>query len=337
MNKRVLKEKWGINCDTTTIIGKYEAFLYRNILYIIVPVEQMEQDELLELKQLSDFMIQKGDYTVASMMQTKTGTFTDDLNGQQVLLLRYPYLQMARPSVSIGKSLAKFHEKGRTFPYQVTKCKRIGEWKYLWERRLDQMEMFWQEKMKQKPSAYFERLFVESFPYYIGLTENAIQYIVDTELDDDPGMIDAATICYHRFTPTTWEEMNHIKLPNEWVFDHCSRDLSEFIRYSYFNVNRNDLSEAGKLLHDYEQVKPLTTFSKRLLFARLLFPLHYFELIEGYYLVQNEEKQRPYEEKLEECLNSSNAYEHFLSNLQPLLGEQRVSKKNIPKVDWLLR
>ncbi len=49
------------------------------------------------------------------------------------------------------------------------------------------------------PNQEMEKRFLETFPYYLGLTENAIQYLVDTEIDDLPRSVDAATICHHRF------------------------------------------------------------------------------------------------------------------------------------------
>ena len=48
------------------------------------------------------------------------------------------------------------------------------------------MEKVWNGLLFQTPEDEFQRMFIDSFPYYIGLTENAIQYLVDTEIDDEP-------------------------------------------------------------------------------------------------------------------------------------------------------
>ena len=68
----------------------------------------------------------------------------------------------------------------------MKKISRIGQWKNLWEKRIDQMEKVWKGMMQHEPVNEFDRMFFESFPYYMAIAENAIQYLVDTELDDDP-------------------------------------------------------------------------------------------------------------------------------------------------------
>ena len=81
------------------------------------------------------------------------------------------------------------------------------------------------------PSDVFDRLFIESFPYYLGVAENAIQYVVDTEMDDTPQLTDAATICQERFTPLLWHQTKRLKLPFDWVYDRPSRDIAEWMPY----------------------------------------------------------------------------------------------------------
>ncbi|MCJ7991147.1 hypothetical protein MUB15_20735 [Priestia sp. OVS21] len=66
------------------------------------------------------------------------------------------------------------------------------------------MEQFWYGRLRALPNQEMEKRFLETFPYYLGLTENAIQYLVDTEIDDLPRSVDAATICHHRFGQKTW-------------------------------------------------------------------------------------------------------------------------------------
>ena len=58
------------------------------------------------------------------------------------------------------------------------------------------MEKVWNNMLYQQPESEFDRMFMESFPYYMAMTENAIQYLVDTELDDEPKSIDYGTVCH---------------------------------------------------------------------------------------------------------------------------------------------
>ncbi len=70
-------------------------------------------------------------------------------------------------------------QRGAFFPEEIEQLSRIGEWKALWEKRLDQLEKFWQSQVMNHPTDVFDQLFIESFPYYLGVAENAIQYVVD--------------------------------------------------------------------------------------------------------------------------------------------------------------
>ena len=69
---------------------------------------------------------------------------------------------------------------------------------------MDQMEKVWNSMLFQQPESEFDIMFLESFSYYMGIGENAIQYLVDTEMDDEPKAMDNGTICHTRFTSQTW-------------------------------------------------------------------------------------------------------------------------------------
>lgn len=331
--KETLKEKYNLKAERMVNAFGYEAFIYRSIVYCIVPIGNLEQEELYEIKYLSDFMIQKGDIRVGSLLLTTDGELSTILNNEEVVVIRCPVLNH-RITNSLGYELARFHKRGRTFPYQVSKVNRIGQWKYLWEKRVDQMELFWKEKVNQHPDNHFETLFVESFPYYIGLSENAIQYLVDTEIDEPPTAIDSATICHHRFTENTWNKDSFTKLPTDWVFDHYTRDLAEFIRDQYVSGQSKQNAQIVHFLREYERVNPLSPFSWRLIYARLLFPLHYFECIEGYYMTDSDIQREKQLHRLESILTHSSENEHFLATFLSNVG---VDKKrvNIPSIDWL--
>ncbi|WP_078544216.1 spore coat putative kinase YutH [Litchfieldia alkalitelluris] len=329
-----ISEQYGLQIRKTEKFGNYKAFRNRNILYTIVPVEVLEQEEIYELKQLSDFMVQKGENRVALMVPTKDGKLITTLNEKPSILLRMPRQSNHRTQLT-AKELALFHLNGRSFPYRLTKCNRIGQWKGLWEKRLDQMELFWNERVKQHPSNDFEKRFIESFPYYIGLTENAIQYLVDTEIDDHPGLIDSATVCHQKLKVEQWRDSYKAEIPIQWVFDHASRDLAEYIRDCYFNSSqRVDLKMIERFLTEYQNVSPTSSFFLRLMYARLLFPVHYFESIEGYYLTNSEVQKMTYENQLNSILKDSRDYEYFLRDINQL-SQQFHRHSPSPQIEWL--
>jgi len=331
--RETLLEQYKLKVDRFVKVFGYEGIIYRNIVYCIVPISYLEQEELFEIKHLSEYMIQKGDIRVGSILPTTDGKLSTIINDEEAVIIRCP-VYSHRVSNSLGYELARFHKRGRSFPYQVKKVNRIGQWKFLWEKRLDQMELFWKEKVKQHPQNEFETLFVEAFPYYIGLTENAIQYLVDTEIDETPTAIDSATVCHHRFTENSWDRNSYTKLPTDWVFDHYTRDLAEFIRDQYVNGETRQNGQIVHFLKEYERITPLSAFSWRLLYARLLFPLHFFECIEEFYMTGSEMQMERHCKRLESILKHSSEHERFLATFLSSAGvkEKRLT---IPTISWL--
>lgn len=281
---------------------------------------------------MSQYLQEQSDPYVSVFIFTKEGELTFEHEKKTYALLKAapPY---SNRTFSVGQELAEFHRKGRGYPYEVKAAGRIGQWKDLWGKRIDQLEVFWQQKVHTPPHEPFDKKMIESFPYYAGLSENAIQYLVDTELDDKPQAADSGTICHQRMERHTWSPDSLIRIPSDWVFDHSSRDLAEYMRHTFLH-HRQDFHQHGFLfLQEYEQVTPLSSFSKRLLYSRLLFPLHYFEIVESYYMSSESDKHY-YEEQLDFILNDCGRYEQFLNTAQEFMN-MRGQKLFVPRVSWL--
>lgn len=207
----------------------------------------MEEEVLVEMKKLSDYMNQQGDITVATFVPTIHGYYVSEIEEQNYCLLK-GMRALERHAMSLGSELSIFHKRGAFFPEEIEQLSRIGEWKALWEKRLDQLEKFWQSQVMNHPTDVFDQLFIESFPYYLGVAENAIQYVVDTEMDDTPQLTDAATICQERFTPLLWHQTKRLKLPFDWVYDHPTRDIAELIRYMMIEKRKTGSKQSFNLL-----------------------------------------------------------------------------------------
>lgn len=331
--KHELFEHYQMQVNELSMLGGYQSFWIRNKVYFLVPVGKFQEEELVEMKKLSDFMMEQGDLSIASFVPNVQGYYVSEIQNTNYCLLR-AMRQADRQAVSEGKELALFHRRGRLYPDEITELSRIGEWRALWEKRLDQLEKFWQGRLANHPVTSFEKLFIDSFPYYLGLAENAIQYVVDTELDDEPQLADAATICQQRFTPQTWQRTKRLKVPVEWVYDHASRDLAEWIRHTYEESGNEAEEIIMQFLQDYESEGPLSAFGWRLLFARLLFPLRYFETVEGYYLSRNEEQKSIYQDHLEKIVSEAKQTEQFLGGFYKMI-RLPTQKLGIREIDWL--
>nr|WP_210365698.1 spore coat protein YutH [Bacillus sp. REN3] len=335
MYQKMLKEAYGISADSEVSLGRYHGYKQNEGLYIIMAANGRKEQEISELSRMIDHMHQHGDRHVSRLLPDKQGRQICDWQDSQYCVL----LNRAAPvpkEMKTGRKLAKFHMRGRRIPFKVESLNRVGEWKRLWEKRLDQMEQVWSGKLYIPPENEFERMFIESFPYYMGIAENAIQYLADAEIDEKPLQMDSGTVCHERFTNAVWRGKYFIKNPFDWVFDHGSRDLAEWVRERYFSNIQTSHPDIRKFLSEYQSVSVLSPFSWRLLYARLLIPLHYFECIENYYITHSEQMKHQLEDQLRKYLSQSSDHERFLGSFYQLC-DAPVKAAKLPAVDWLLR
>ena len=334
MLQKLLKKYYGIEAIEVMPIGHYHSCKKDNQRYILIPVTHVKEEELAELEQIANHLQKNGDRTVNTFLYTKENSRILTLESEKYCVLTSQQQIHSPRSGRLGRKLAKFHYRGRSISFSVQKTSRIGQWKNLWEKRIDQMEKVWSSMLYQHPENEFDRMFRESFPYYMAIGENAIQYLVDTELDDDPKVIDNGTVCHHRFTIQTWGEEFSFRNPFDWVFDHSSRDLAEWTRERYFHNYRTYQHDIQSFFRDYQSIEPLSSFAWRLLYARLLFPLHYLECIEDYYSTTSEQQQRQLTERLENYLQHSRDHEKFLKDFYHLT-EAPIRGYQLPVIDWL--
>ncbi|AGK55479.1 spore coat putative kinase YutH [Bacillus sp. 1NLA3E] len=330
-----LERNYGIKADEEIKIGNYSACRRGDQLYFLIRPVNKDTDELSELQTIALHLSQNGDSSVPLFFPAKNGELLSQWENDKACVLVSKSVER-RKITKLGRKLGKFHKRGRSLQYPIKKISRLGQWKELWEKRLDQMENVWNGKLFQFPENEFERMFLESFPYYMGLAENAIQYLVDTELDETPTEIDHGTICHERFSSSTWGDSILTKNPFEWVLDHGSRDLAEWTRERYFYNTQTYEPDLKGFFADYQSTTKLSPFSWRLLYARMLFPLHYFESVEGYYLTQSEQTRNSLEDQMLKLLNQSGEYEQFLRNFYHVI-EAPIRTRNIPEVEWLKR
>lgn len=334
MLQRLMEQQYGLRIDNEFKVGAYQACTDQRYLYMIIPIGSMDENSIGELEKLSQHLADNGDTAVCRFIKTKDRNTIVEWEKKRFCVIAKE--NTTRPIKRLGRKLAKFHHRGRTVPYEIRSISRIGMWKSFWEQRLDQMERVWNEQLMQSPENEFVRMFIESFPYYMGLAENAIQYLSDTEQDDDPTNIDSGTVCHERFSFKTWGRENTIKNPFDWVFDHCARDLAEWTRERYFINIKTYEPDLRQFFQDYSSIAPLSSFSWRLVYARLLFPLHYMECVEEFFITASEQTKLIQEERMKRYLSQSRDYEEFLKDFYGLTGAP-IRRFQIPVVEWLDR
>ena len=333
MIEEMIYKNYGIMVEREEKISRYPSFRSGNVIYSIIPIEKLEQEELEERQKMSEHLSLQGDQSVSTFVLANHGSYVSEVDENLFVLLANGLLQPIRIQ-RIGLELATFHTRGRSIDQKITKCSRIGQWKALWEARIDQLERVWSEKLQAHPNNEFEQLFVETFPYYMVLGENAIQYLVDTEMDDTPDVVDSGTVCYERFQQSTWNGESHIKNPFDWVFDHASRDLAEWVRDYYGQHIHTYQRGVVQFFQEYQSIERLSSFSIRLLYARLLFPIQYYETIEGYFSNPRESRSNELEETLSTLIKTSQYYEKFLKSFFEL-AEFPTTQIPLPEIEWL--
>ena len=331
MNKQVLSEQYGIIVNQEKNHGMLKIFTNGTNTFICFEIS-MEQPELEERFNLAYHLHGKGEKGVWLPLINKDEQYFVTIENKNYVVC-VNGIEMSSV-MELGRELAIFHYHGRSVPQRIEYCSRIGKWKGMWENRIDQLEKVWREKLAAKPQNEFEKMFVDSYPYYAGLTENAIQYLVDTEIDDDPEMVDGGTVCYERFTQETWGDRSLGKLFSDWIFDHGARDIAEWIRTYYFKQPNTYHQGVESFLRQYQSITPLSSFSARMLYSRMLLPVHFFEIIEQYYVTKSDGEKTQLEERLLYHTKHSNLYERLLSEIYELAG---IPKGNIKMIvpEWI--
>ncbi|WP_110928602.1 spore coat putative kinase YutH [Bacillus massiliglaciei] len=333
MIEEIIYHYYGIQVEREEPDNRFPSFISGNNLYTIIPLETLDEDELYERQLMSEHLLLQGDRYVSAFVLAQHGSYVSEAEEQLFILLMNEIREAPR-NQHLGRRMAKFHQRGRSINEPMKRCSRIGQWKTLWEHRIDQIEKLWSEKLHTHPSNEFERLFIETFPYYMVLGENAIQYLVDTEIDDEPGAVDSGTICYERFSAKTWGTEKCIKNPFDWLIDHGTRDVAEVTREHYFQNVHTHQRWLAQFFYDYQSVIPFSSFSARLLYSRMLFPIHYFETVEAYFANNDESRSNELEDRMKQYIRGSQGYEQFLKNFYDL-AQIPAKYLSLPAIDWI--
>jgi len=183
-----------------------------------------------------------------------------------------------------------------------------SEWNKLWPQKIDYLEYQISELGKNYP------IIRGSFSYYIGLAENAVQYLNSIKIDN--GM----KVLAHRrlkFPIITRDFYN----PLELVIDYRVRDLAEYIKTKFFD--ESVIEEIEYLTNK----NLLTPTEYNLLFARLLYPSYYFDEIQE--ILENGKD----EITLLKYIEKVDSYEKFILKVYEIFSQ----KTHLLNIDWLIK
>ncbi|RQW21237.1 spore coat protein YutH [Bacillus sp. C1-1] len=344
MLERNLYDHYKLYCTERFSIGEFEGFQANHESYLIIPKDELQMEES-QMLAFSEYMRSVGDDSVLELVQNRSNQPSTLIDGSEVYVFKIPNVRedrsvRIRSTQDLGGQLRDWHVKGQQGAVNWTTL-TAGRWPTIWEQRLEQLENWYAQKRATGPTSTTDEVFLYTYPYFMGVTENAIQYAVDTELDIPMEPRDSGTICHSRFKDTSWLKVSEsgqiIKLPTTFLFDHPARDLAEWIRDRRVQPEERHSQmkqEISLFLRGYEETQVLSRYSWQLMYARLLFPLYYFELIEQYYRAQMPQEQLQFASNIESFLDKEKENGAFLNELAEEAKLHRY--QSIPELDWII-
>lgn len=182
-------------------------------------------------------------------------------------------------------------------------------WGQLWEKKIDYLEKLINENGKKYP------LIVNSFNYFVGMTENAISYYNSINIGNDINYVIS-----HR-SIKVGDTIESLYNPLNIILDYRVRDIAEYIKISFFKNNKLIFKEIQKYLINNN----LSLTEVQLLVARLLYPSFYFDMYDDIMIDNQEEKILTF------ILANLDNYEVYLSNVIELIRQ----RYNVDEIAWL--
>ncbi|WP_280769400.1 spore coat putative kinase YutH [Salipaludibacillus daqingensis] len=348
MLERPLYEHYRIDLERMMNIGDDLVIEEKENTYLIRLFSSIDPKKTIEQTNMATFLSAQGEKDIAYPLKNIYGQESTMIDGQEAIVYQlnqyhnYKLRNDIPVEKSIGKRLAKFHVLGEG--YEPTTSIWNGTWmtwKNRWMKRLDQLENWYVRKQQDPAKNEMDELFLLSFPYFLGITENAIQMLSDLPLNDPFSIREGRgnTVCHYRFHEGCWltldeKKVASLKVPTDFVYDHFSRDLAEYVRH----ICIADISFQKKIkrvetfLHRYQTIRPLRNLDIYLFLMRATFPVQYFEQMEAYYRTIDRQKSTLLEKDLTSLFMQTEEYEYLLAHLFQLFPS---SKMYLPK--WLSR
>ena len=172
-----------------------------------------------------------------------------------------------------------------------------GNWGYLWMNKIDYLEYFTDHNYKKYP------LVVDSFNYFVGMAENAISYVNYVVNNIKPDYSDYGVISHDviSINDTVYCLYNPLNI----IIDHKARDVSEYIKKSFFNDNFKIFDE----LDEYFKYNYFSFYGISLILARVMYPSFYFDLYDQ--IING----RINESEILKITSRTNEYEEYLRDV----------------------
>lgn len=325
----VLKANFSYEFEQETSYLGYRAYPQQEGLIVVIPANYVDENVLSEQYVITTYLQQSGFQHIAVPVYSNDGKFIVAVNENKSVYLCYVYpLSDYVDYTTLPAFLQQFHHAGHPFPYTPIYANRYGKWKENWESILDQLDFLRQSFYEKEQLTNWERLWLECSFYFVGIGENAIQFLQESNEEKHFNHFDQPVFTLER---ASLLKEQTIIMPDQIVHDHPSRDLAEIIRGMILTDGKNSIREIVKLITEYHKERPFSTFGLRLLYARLLFPIHFIDYSQEVFTLPQERLNET--DYLNQFLGYQREYEACLHQIHDEIYKQL--QLELPTVEWL--
>lgn len=283
------------NLDINTIHQKEKNYYFKigSDNYLLLRYDRI--DELDDIYKLDIYLLQF--LPIHKIILNINNEIITKINGSDYLLLQL----FSNDKIDLNKIIEL---NNISIPLDLPKLKR-DNWSLLWTEKIDYLEYQLSQIGRKYP------LIRDSFNYYIGLAENAIILVNNTNKKNI-----VLGLSHRRISDSSFDLFNPLNI----VIDIRIRDVCEYFKFCFFN--NIDISQELELFLSYNQ---LNIDEGKLFLARMLFPTYYFDIYEK--IINNEID----ENEIKKIIIKADSYEKILKQIYYHF------KNNQLNIEWLER
>lgn len=304
--KETLEYYYGLDIESIEELdGKYHFKIENQDYFFVFYNRGIE--ELEDIINVSNEMVKKG-INVHKILINRNNSFLTKVGEYNYILFAVSNLNEEYDifdMVKISEKLVLNNNKSNLYR---------NNWGTLWSEKIDYFEYQVRELSIEKD------VVKNSFSYYVGMAENAISYVNNTNMKY--GGDAYRIVLSHRRVFYPNYKLNYLN-PLSFVFDLEVRDIAEYLKAMFF---KKDISFCLDELSSYLKIRHLSLYEYQMLYARLLYPTYYLDVYES---VMNKNGD---EEELVNIIKKCDSYEEFLK--KAYLEISKYAK--IDKIEWII-
>lgn len=259
--KETLEYYYGLDIESIEELdGKYHFKIENQDYFFVFYNRGIE--ELEDIINVSNEMVKKG-INVHKILINRNNSFLTKVGEYNYILFAVSNLNEEYDifdMVKISEKLVLNNNKSNLYR---------NNWGTLWSEKIDYFEYQVRELSIEKD------VVKNSFSYYVGMAENAISYVNNTNMKY--GGDAYRIVLSHRRVFYPNYKLNYLN-PLSFVFDLEVRDIAEYLKAMFF---KKDISFCLDELSSYLKIRHLSLYEYQMLYARLLYPTYYFDVYES--------------------------------------------------------